>query len=36
MKGKPVVIRTLDVGGDKNIPYLEMKKEENPFSVSGR
>lgn len=31
MKGKPVVIRTLDVGGDKNIPYLEMKKEENPF-----
>lgn len=31
MKNKPVIIRTLDVGGDKDIPYLEMKKEENPF-----
>lgn len=31
MKGKPVIIRTLDVGGDKDIPYLEMKREENPF-----
>ena len=29
--GKPVIIRTLDVGGDKGIPYLEMEKEENPF-----
>jgi phosphotransferase system enzyme I (PtsI) len=31
MKGKPVIIRTLDIGGDKDIPYLNMKKEENPF-----
>ncbi|GBE14121.1 phosphoenolpyruvate-protein phosphotransferase [bacterium BMS3Abin14] len=29
--GKPVTIRTLDVGGDKNIPYLKMPKEDNPF-----
>ena len=29
--GKEVIIRTLDVGGDKEIPYLNMKKEENPF-----
>ena len=31
MKGKRVIIRTLDIGGDKDIPYLELKKEENPF-----
>ncbi len=31
MKGKEVIIRTLDVGGDKEIAYLGMKKEENPF-----
>ena len=31
MKNKPVIIRTLDVGGDKNISYLKMPKEENPF-----
>lgn len=31
MKGKPVIIRTLDVGGDKDIPYLNLPKEENPF-----
>lgn len=31
MRGKPVIIRTLDVGGDKNIPYLGIEKEENPF-----
>lgn len=31
MQGKPVIIRTLDVGGDKEIPYLSLKKEENPF-----
>ena len=31
MKGKPVIIRTLDVGGDKEIPYLSLRKEENPF-----
>ncbi|MBE6015757.1 MAG: phosphoenolpyruvate--protein phosphotransferase [Lachnospiraceae bacterium] len=31
MKGKDVIIRTLDIGGDKDIPYLNMKKEDNPF-----
>ncbi len=31
MKDKPVIIRTLDVGGDKEIPYMDMPKEENPF-----
>lgn len=31
MKGRTVIIRTLDIGGDKDIPYLGMKKEENPF-----
>ncbi|MCQ4638256.1 phosphoenolpyruvate--protein phosphotransferase [Anaerovorax odorimutans] len=30
-KGKPVIIRTLDVGGDKGIPYLSMGQEDNPF-----
>lgn len=29
--GKPVTLRTLDVGGDKTVPYLEMRQEENPF-----
>ncbi len=28
---KPLIIRTLDVGGDKDIPYLGLKKEDNPF-----
>lgn len=31
MKGKPVIIRTLDIGGDKEIPYLGLDKEDNPF-----
>ncbi len=31
LKGKPLIIRTLDIGGDKNIPYLGMANEENPF-----
>ncbi len=31
LKGRPVIVRTLDVGGDKQIPYFEMPKEENPF-----
>ena len=31
MKGKPVIIRTLDVGGDKEIPYLNLRHEDNPF-----
>lgn len=30
-KEKPVVIRTLDIGGDKELPYLSMAKEMNPF-----
>ncbi len=31
MSGKTVIIRTLDIGGDKEIPYLGLEKEENPF-----
>lgn len=31
LKGKPVIIRTLDVGGDKDIPYLNLPEEMNPF-----
>ncbi|GMX65339.1 phosphoenolpyruvate--protein phosphotransferase [Paenibacillus elgii] len=31
MRGRPVVIRTLDIGGDKELPYLELPKEMNPF-----
>lgn len=31
MEGKPVVIRTLDIGGDKELPYLELPHEMNPF-----
>ncbi|WP_339316541.1 phosphoenolpyruvate--protein phosphotransferase [Paenibacillus sp. FSL R10-2734] len=31
MKGKPVVVRTLDIGGDKELSYLELPKEMNPF-----
>lgn len=31
LKGKPLIIRTLDIGGDKDIPYLGLAKEENPF-----
>lgn len=31
LKGKPVIIRTLDIGGDKAIPYLGLETEENPF-----
>ena len=30
-KDKPVIIRTLDIGGDKNVPALNLPKEENPF-----
>ncbi|GIP39914.1 phosphoenolpyruvate-protein phosphotransferase [Paenibacillus sp. J31TS4] len=29
--GRPVIIRTLDIGGDKALPYLPLAKEENPF-----
>lgn len=31
LAGKPVIIRTLDIGGDKEIPYLGLEKEDNPF-----
>jgi len=31
LNGKPVIIRTLDIGGDKNIPYLDLPEEINPF-----
>jgi phosphoenolpyruvate-protein phosphotransferase len=30
-KGRPVIIRTLDIGGDKPLPYLALPREENPF-----
>ena len=29
--GRPVIIRTLDVGGDKRVPYLNLPHEDNPF-----
>ncbi len=29
--GRPVIIRTLDIGGDKPIPYLHLPREDNPF-----
>ncbi|HEX7064608.1 MAG TPA: phosphoenolpyruvate--protein phosphotransferase [Bacillales bacterium] len=31
MSGQPVVIRTLDIGGDKELPYLQLPEELNPF-----
>lgn len=31
MGQKPVIIRTLDIGGDKNVPYIHIPKEMNPF-----
>lgn len=31
MNNKPVIIRTLDIGGDKEIPYMGLMKDENPF-----
>ncbi|CAL4318337.1 phosphoenolpyruvate-protein phosphotransferase PtsI [Buchnera aphidicola] len=31
MGNKPVIIRTMDIGGDKEIPYMNLPKEENPF-----
>ncbi|MGL5752716.1 MAG: phosphoenolpyruvate--protein phosphotransferase, partial [Paraclostridium sp.] len=31
MNGKPIVIRTLDIGGDKELPYFKMDEEMNPF-----
>lgn len=31
MNGQPVVVRTMDIGGDKELPYLELPHEMNPF-----
>ncbi|MEL7609677.1 MAG: phosphoenolpyruvate--protein phosphotransferase [Bacillota bacterium] len=31
MQGRPVIIRTMDIGGDKPAPYLNLPKENNPF-----
>ena len=31
MNGKPVVVRTMDIGGDKGLPYFDLPKEMNPF-----
>ncbi len=30
-RGRPVIIRTLDVGGDKSLPYLALPQEDNPY-----
>ncbi|MDN5287612.1 MAG: ptsP [Mucilaginibacter sp.] len=30
-KGKPVIVRTLDIGGDKQLPYFNIPAEQNPF-----
>ena len=31
MNGKQVVVRTMDIGGDKELPYLPLPEEQNPF-----
>ena len=31
MNGHPVIIRTMDIGGDKDLPYMDLPKEMNPF-----
>lgn len=31
MDGRPVIVRTLDIGGDKKLPALEQPEEDNPF-----
>jgi phosphotransferase system enzyme I (PtsI) len=31
LEGRPLIIRTLDIGGDKPVPYLKMAQEGNPF-----
>lgn len=31
MEGNPVVVRTMDIGGDKELPYLQLPHEMNPF-----
>jgi multiphosphoryl transfer protein len=31
LDGRPIIVRTLDIGGDKPLPYLDLPHEENPF-----
>jgi phosphoenolpyruvate-protein phosphotransferase (PTS system enzyme I) len=31
MNGDPVIVRTMDIGGDKDLPYMDLPKEMNPF-----
>jgi phosphoenolpyruvate-protein phosphotransferase len=31
LQGLPLIVRTLDIGGDKEVPYLQLAPEENPF-----
>ena len=31
LDGRPIIVRTLDIGGDKPLPYLDLPAEENPF-----
>ena len=31
MNGQPVIVRTLDIGGDKPLPYIDVPPEDNPF-----
>lgn len=31
LQGRPLVVRTLDIGGDKQVPHLELPQEDNPF-----
>ena len=31
LKNQKIIIRTLDIGGDKNLKYMKLPKEENPF-----
>lgn len=31
LQGKPLIVRTLDIGGDKQVPHLQLPQEENPF-----
>lgn len=31
MQGQPVIVRTLDIGGDKPLPYIQVAPESNPF-----